>query len=755
MLPAVAVDRTAPVRTSRSTVGTMTSVADYLRALFARAATLHCRRLRPAGAARHAVARSSRRSLAGRRRAARRSSASRTASGRRSASAVVREAFEKAGFRRVLEGGQPGPDRGRAACIRRTASSRWSSTGSRSRAGGASGSSTRSRPRCGTARGRRRAARRAGGRREPLRFSEAPALRRAATSPTPTPRPALFSFNHPIGACETCKGFGRTMAIDPDLVVPDPRKSARRRAASSRSRRPSTATARTTSSASCAREGLPADVPWAELPRGAQRLVWDGEPGGRAELAAQVVRRRRLLRLARVAHLQDARARAALALPQLPPVRRLRRLAPAGRRRACSASPAARCPRWRRCRSPRPSAPSASGRCPAATPPRSSSSHEVRGRLRFLVDVGPRLPDPRPPGAHALGRRGAARRAGHGPRRLAHGHALRARRADGGPAPARRGAGCPACWAASPRPATRWWWWSTTRRSSAPPTTSSTSAPARAGGRRDRLRGAGRRACLGRAALEDGRVSRRAGSAMPRRALRGAATARTRGVGSASAARARTTCRRDRRRPARPPGLRHRRSGSGKSTLVDEVLYRNLRRAASASASPSPAPATASTAPRSWRGVTSSTRRRSAPARGSTPRPTWACSTAAQGLRRRARGARARPHAAAFSFNSAAGRCAVCAGDGYEKVEMQFLPDASCSCPACDGRRFQPEVLAVRCRGLSIADVLELPAPRWRGSSAAHPGVARRARSRCWTSASATSRCRSRRRRSRAARRSA
>ena len=43
VLPAVAVDRTAPVRTSRSTVGTMTSVADYLRALYARAATLHCR----------------------------------------------------------------------------------------------------------------------------------------------------------------------------------------------------------------------------------------------------------------------------------------------------------------------------------------------------------------------------------------------------------------------------------------------------------------------------------------------------------------------------------------------------------------------------------------------------------------------------------------------------------------------------------------------------------------------------------------
>ena len=43
VLPSVAIDRTAPVRTSRSTVGTMTSIADYLRALYARAAELFCR----------------------------------------------------------------------------------------------------------------------------------------------------------------------------------------------------------------------------------------------------------------------------------------------------------------------------------------------------------------------------------------------------------------------------------------------------------------------------------------------------------------------------------------------------------------------------------------------------------------------------------------------------------------------------------------------------------------------------------------
>ena len=64
----------------------------------------------------------------------------------------------------------------------------------------------------------------------------------------------------------------------------------------------------------------------------------------------------------------------------------------------------------------------------------------------------------------------------------------------------------------------------------------------------------------------------------------------------------------------------------------------------------------------------------------------------------------------AFSFNSAAGACRVCEGAGYEKVELQFLPDAFVKCGACDGRRFRAEVLDVRCHGLSIADALDLPA---------------------------------------------
>jgi excinuclease ABC subunit A len=41
----------------------------------------------------------------------------------------------------------------------------------------------------------------------------------------PEAKPALFSFNHPLGACPACKGFGRIISIDPTLAIPDTSKS--------------------------------------------------------------------------------------------------------------------------------------------------------------------------------------------------------------------------------------------------------------------------------------------------------------------------------------------------------------------------------------------------------------------------------------------------------------------------------------------------------------------------------------------------
>ena len=72
--------------------------------------------------------------------------------------------------------------------------------------------------------------------------------------------------------------------------------------------------------------------------------------------------------------------------------------------------------------------------------------------------------------------------------------------------------------------------------------------------------------------------------------------------------------------------------------------------------------------------------------------------------------ARARGYTAStFSFNAPrGGRCRRCEGAGYEQVEMVFLADVFVPCEACEGTRFEPEVLDVRIRGLSIHDVLNL-----------------------------------------------
>lgn len=76
-------------------------------------------------------------------------------------------------------------------------------------------------------------------------------------------------------------------------------------------------------------------------------------------------------------------------------------------------------------------------------------------------------------------------------------------------------------------------------------------------------------------------------------------------------------------------------------------------------------------------------------------------------------------NSSAFSFNSAVGQCGRCRGAGFEKIEMQFLSDVFVRCPECHGRRYRPHILDVRIsppgalenEGLnwSIADFLEAP----------------------------------------------
>ena len=61
-----------------------------------------------------------------------------------------------------------------------------------------------------------------------------------------------------------------------------------------------------------------------------------------------------------------------------------------------------------------------------------------------------------------------------------------------------------------------------------------------------------------------------------------------------------------------------------------------------------------------------------------------------------------------FSFNTSGGRCEVCNGNGYNAVEMNFLPDVLVPCQACAGKRYNRETLEVKFKGKSIADVLDM-----------------------------------------------
>ncbi|NNM62392.1 MAG: excinuclease ABC subunit UvrA, partial [Steroidobacteraceae bacterium] len=169
-------------------------------------------------------------------------------------------------------------------------------------------------------------------------------------------------------------------------------------------------------------------------------------------------------------------------------------------------------------------------------------------------------------------------------------------------------------------------------------------------------------------------------------------------------------------------------SGSGKSTLVHDVLYRALLRA---QGRPTEAPGP---------------HRRLCGAEavgdvvmvdqnpiGRTTRSNPASFVGAFDAIRKAFAAlpeaRARKYTAGtFSFNAGNGRCPGCGGNGFEHVEMQFLADVYLRCPDCDGRRYRREVLEVRLQRpghppASIADVLEMTVSEALGFFAADPRI--------------------------------
>ena len=61
-----------------------------------------------------------------------------------------------------------------------------------------------------------------------------------------------------------------------------------------------------------------------------------------------------------------------------------------------------------------------------------------------------------------------------------------------------------------------------------------------------------------------------------------------------------------------------------------------------------------------------------------------------------------------FSFNVKGGRCETCTGEGFVKIEMQFLPDVYIVCDICKGKRYNMDTLEVKYKGKSVADILEM-----------------------------------------------
>jgi excinuclease ABC subunit A len=88
--------------------------------------------------------------------------------------------------------------------------------------------------------------------------------------------------------------------------------------------------------------------------------------------------------------------------------------------------------------------------------------------------------------------------------------------------------------------------------------------------------------------------------------------------------------------------------------------------------------------------------------------------------------ARARGYQAGrFSFNVKGGRCEACGGDGQIKIEMHFLPDIYVTCEVCGGKRYDRETLAVRYKGLNVAEILDLTVEQARELFRAIPAIER------------------------------
>lgn len=294
--PAIAIDQTNPVRTSRSTVGTMTELNDHLKLLYSRAAQLYCR---DCGAA---VRRDSAQSIYAE------LDERLTAAGLRDSRLIVTfpvpvphnfsetevlGLLDKQGYTRVFGRSE---SQASSATPAAAPTSRKARRGARAPANGSSGvvlEMIQDRVRFATAERDRviealEAALRIGRGRVAINvLDDAERAARVWRFSSDLhcadcdihyrePTPSLFSFNSPLGACDSCRGFGRIIGIDFGLIVPDEAKSLRGGAV-----RPW----QTESYRECQddlvrfarKRGMPLDTPWREMSAEQRKWVLEGE----------------------------------------------------------------------------------------------------------------------------------------------------------------------------------------------------------------------------------------------------------------------------------------------------------------------------------------------------------------------------------------------------------------------------------------------------------------------------------------------
>ncbi len=149
-------------------------------------------------------------------------------------------------------------------------------------------------------------------------------------------------------------------------------------------------------------------------------------------------------------------------------------------------------------------------------------------------------------------------------------------------------------------------------------------------------------------------------------------------------------------------------SGSGKSTLIEDVLYRSLLRLKHKSTE-QPGKHRAIIGHAQIEDVIMVDQSPIGKTTRSNPASYVGAFDAIRKLFASQRLAKERSYSAGtFSFNAGEGRCPTCSGNGFEHVEMQFLSDVYLRCPDCNGRRYRDLVLEVKFTGKSIADVLDM-----------------------------------------------